>query len=306
MMNGMKLIRLSLLVCLSAMACKKDKKEIVTGTSPDTAEKVAVDRFSAAAGHLQVRDASNGLPAANAPIDFDKPPFITQGYGPSGNVISYYNFDVQPETPAPIYVLVQNGTPVSGQLNIIDVIPGDANYNDFWLVNTVEVPSDYVANTITSYQQIKDKGYTISATTHIVNCPVVPSGSTASKRLNGESTGIIRGWYKNKVVSYFTFGEKDLNTVNGKIPVAPIYVTFNINPNQPNGGPSSGFKMEMSSLQTHNIASVLPADAGYSPLWSVDIYDNANFSMVSNLSTAQAATSLATNAALVNCPIVAK
>ena len=69
---------------------------------PATAAVVSVDRFSAQAGHLQVRSSSNGLPAANAPVDFDQGPFITEGFGPTGQVVKYYNFDVQPATPAPI------------------------------------------------------------------------------------------------------------------------------------------------------------------------------------------------------------
>src|SRR5437870_13832975 len=64
------------------------------------AEAIVIDRFSAAAGRLQVRTAANGLPGPGQPVDFDRPPFITQSWGPAGEVIRYYNFDVQPTTPA--------------------------------------------------------------------------------------------------------------------------------------------------------------------------------------------------------------
>jgi hypothetical protein len=69
-------------------------------------------------------------------------PFITKGFTPSGQTVEYYNFDVQPTAPAPIWVLFKQGesNPVSGQLNIINVIPGDAGYNDFWQVYKVIVP----------------------------------------------------------------------------------------------------------------------------------------------------------------------
>ena len=76
---------------------------------PATAQRVAVDRFSATAGHLFVRTADNGFPAANAAIDMDTGPFITTGLGPTGQHIQYYNFDVQPTGPAPIFVLVRQG-----------------------------------------------------------------------------------------------------------------------------------------------------------------------------------------------------
>ena len=64
-------------------------------------------------------------------------------------------------------------TPVEGQLNVIDVIPGDPGYNDFLLMVMVTVPDDYVANTVTSYQEIYEKNYNITSTNIIVNCPVV-------------------------------------------------------------------------------------------------------------------------------------
>ena len=97
------------------------------------------------AGHLQVRDSMNGLPGPNKPVDFDKGPFVTTGLGPKGETVMYYNFDVQSTTPAPIYVLFRAGesSPVVGQLNVVDVTPGDSGYNDFWQINKVTVPADY-------------------------------------------------------------------------------------------------------------------------------------------------------------------
>ena len=86
--------------------------------------------------------------------------------------------------------------------------------------------------------------------------------------------------------------------------MSPIYVTFNINPGVPNGGPGSGFKTEPNSEQTHNIPFTLPGDAGYSPLWLVAVYDNADFPSVHDRATALKAKVLAPGAATVNCPIV--
>lgn len=275
---------------------------------PDTAPKVSVDRFSSAAGNLFVRDESNGLPSANEPIKFDEGPFITKGLGPNGELVSYYNFDVMPLEPAPIYVLFKEGesAPVEGQLNIIDVIPGDTGYNDFWEVQKVTVPQDYVANTITSFDEISNAGYSIEETTTLVNCPVVPDGSTAYLRINGESTGLTRGWYKNQVVYYFNFTEKALNT-NGadQVPLSPIYVTFNINPGEEGGGAPSGFVKEENTHRAHNVIATLPEDAGYSPLWMVNVYDNADFWNVKDLTTATSANILANGVANVNCPVVA-
>lgn len=307
-MKSVNFVLLMLLgLSLGFASCSKDDDDnTITGKDPDTASKVSVDRFSSAAGTLMVRDASNGLPAANAPINFDVAPFITKGLSPTGAVTQYYNFDVQSDVPAPIFVLFREGetTPVDGQLNIINVIPGDAGYNDFWLVNKVTVPSDYVANEVTSYSEIQSKGYAIETTTKIVNCPVVPEGSTANKKFGGGSSSLVRGWYKGQVCFYFSFEEKELMAANGKVPTSPIYVTFNINPDQPNGGPGSGFVTEMGSDQTHNVLATSPSSGAYSPLWSVNPYDNADFSSVSDISTAQSANVLAMGVALVNCPVV--
>ena len=173
-------------------------------------------------------------------------------------MVEYYNFDVQPTALAPIWVLFTPGAiaPVPGQLNIIDKIPGESGYNDFWVVRKVTVPSDYVANSVTSYSEILALGYTIENTDMIVNCPVVPEGSTATKRLAGESNAIVSGWYKDKVCFYFSFGEHPL--MGNAVPTSPIYVIFNINPDLPMGGPSSGFVVETGTDQTHNVLATLP------------------------------------------------
>jgi hypothetical protein len=274
---------------------------------PATAATVSVDRFSDAAGHLQLRSANSGLPAANAAVDFDNGPFITQGLGPTGKVVKYYNFDVQSTAPAPIYVFIRpDGSEVPGQLHVIDVLPGETGYNDFWQVVKVGVPAGYVANTIASYAEIQAAKYPLTPTTTIVNCPVVPAGSTA--RLAGS---LIQGWYKDKAVHYFGF-ETLTATSAGTVPTSPIYVSFNLNPNQNGGGPASGFKTESgSSAQTHNVVATVPGQAGYSPLWEVYVYNDNAFTSVMDLPTAETAASMpdafgvaTPSAAGVNCPVV--
>jgi len=273
-----------------------------TPTDPDTAPRAMVDRFSAAAGHLMVRDGNNGLPPPGAPIAFDQAPFITTGLSPAGQPTRYYNFDVQPIAPAPIYVVARNGRPIDGQLNIVDVVPGDPGYNDFWQVVMVEAPAEYVANTITSVDEIISAGLVMTATETLVNCPIVPEGSTAALRFGGAAAELHRGWYRDELVTYFSFEEKALS--GATVPTSPIYVTFNINPGQDGGGPPSGFVTEPGTARTHNVVATTPANAGYSPLWSVQIYDNAAFAAVNNLATAEQAAVLVANAATVNCPTV--
>ncbi len=273
---------------------------------PDSAETVSVDRFSEEAGNLMVRTDQNNLPGQNEPVNFDQAPFLTKGLGPNGGKVEYYNFDVQPRSPAPIYVLFRENetSPVEEQLNIIDAIPGDDGYNDFWRVNRVTVPMDYEANTATSLSDINSAGYSVEATDMLVNCPVVPEDSTASKRHGDSSSGTVRGWYKNKVVHYFEFTEATLKTRGGQVPLSPIYVSFNKNPDQPGGGAASGFVTEEGSDQTHNVVATVPGDTGYSPLWNVNVYNNSDFGSVSDLDSATAAEILAMSVTNVNCPIV--
>jgi hypothetical protein len=274
---------------------------------PDKAPVASVDRFSADAGHLQVRTKSNGIPGPNKPVDFDTGPFITVGLSPAtGKPVAYYNFDVQSTTPAPVYVLYRKGDskPVHGQLDIIDTLPGEKGYNDFRQIHKVSVPSDYVANTITDASKLRGSEYAIEKTDTLRNMPVVPDKSVARVRLNGESNELYRGWYQGKVAKYFSFSEAPLSASTAEVPVSPIYVTFNKNPDQPNGGPPSGFLAEKGSKQSHNVPATLPGDDGYSPLWSVNVYDNADFGKTRDLASVLQANVLASGVATVNCPIV--
>lgn len=294
------------LIAGALTACDSDDMTAPYGSprDPATAPKVAIDRFSSDAATLFVRTVNSAFPASNAPIDMDTGPFITVGFGPNGEHIKYYNFDVQPTAPAPIYVLQRENesSPVAGQLNIVDVIPGAANYNDFWRVMVVTVPASYVANTITSVAQIVAGGFRVEATTSIVNCPIVPEGSVA--RLGGGAHGLTHGWYRDQVVAYFNFDEAGISvTDQGFVPLAPIFVSFVINPDRPNGGPASGFLTEAGSLQTHNVAAFLPLQTGYSPLWSVVPFNNSAFANVHDRTTAAAAP-LFPAAGNVNCPVV--
>lgn len=278
---------------------------------PVMAESQAfIDRFSDRAGHLFKRSDQPMLPGPDVPINFDEPPFITNGLGPNGDYVSYYNFDVQTRVPAPIYVFFKSGAanPVEGQQNVVGVIPGDEGYNDFWNVVKVTVPDDYIANSVRSVDALKAAGFPQETTKVIVNCPIVPLGSIARLRYHNDTdTGLHQGWYQEKVVNYFNFSEKALMiTGGGKVPVSPILVTFNKNPNphDPSSGPVSGFVMEKASLQTHNVVATTPEDFGYSPLWEVSVYDNTAFSSVHDLDSVLRAPRLANKVAEVNCPIV--
>jgi hypothetical protein len=279
------------------------------GKDINTATKTSVDRFSASAGHLFVRTATNGLPAANAPINFDVAPFITMGLDRTGAVARYYNLDVQPTVPDDIYVFFKSGAaaPIAGQNNVIPTIPGDTGYNDFWIVNKVTVPDNYVPNSITSEAEVLASKYPITKTTMVVNCPVVPFGSSAARsKTAGVANALTLGWYKGQAVAYFQFDEAALTaTATGMVPVDDIYVMFNTDPSaaDPTSGPPSGFKTETGTMQTHNVLASLPGDADYTPLWAVSFLSNTHFAAVKDLTTAVAASPMSAGAT-VNCPIV--
>jgi hypothetical protein len=276
---------------------------ITTGTA---AADAPIDRFSAAAGHLQVRSAANHIPGPNEPVNFDTGPFITHGFGPNGEKVIYYNFDVQPTTAAPIYVFYAAGAtaPLAGQDPVVTAIPGEATYNDFHRVIKVTVPASYKANSATSLADITAGGWPTEQTTTLVNDPIVPRGSTASKRADGSSAALHHGWYGGKRVYFFTFEQTLMGDAAGTVPRSPIFVTFARNPGTDGGGPASGFKTEPGTLQAHNVTASLPGQPAYSPLWSVSVYDNANFDAVKDLATLGKAKLLANNVATVNCPIV--
>lgn len=263
-----------------------------------------IDRFSAAAGHLQLRTADNGLPGPGAPIDFDQPPFKTQSLGPAGEVIRYYNLDVQPALPGVVYQLVDAaGAPLPDAAPILATIPGEPGYSDFMRVVNVTVPAGLDPAALHDAAALA--GLPQQPTTTIVNWPVVPAGSTATERMAGAPTGTTPAWYRGFPVQQLRFVEGPLTApIGGTTPTSPIFPTFRINPGEPGGGPPSGFMTEADGVQTHTVASSLPGDLDYSALWSASPYDNAAFPQVRNLSTVQAAKIIMRDAMLVNCPVV--
>jgi len=274
---------------------------------PATAPKAGVDRFSEKAAHLMVRNATNGLPAANQAIDFDREPFITQGISPDGRAVRYYNLDVQSRKAAPVYLLYRQGDreSVTGQLPVFGELPGDSGYNDFRQIVRVTVPLRYKPNSITSHEQISRLKLRTQHTGDIVNLPIVPEGSTATRRFRVGRPNLFSGWHRGQVIKFFRFEERRLaGDSTGTVPTAPIFVTFTVNPDQPGGGYASGFMRDQRGSQTHNVLSTMPDEPGYSPLWEVQVYDNAAFRTVVTLEAAKKAKILGAGVATVNCPVV--
>ena len=167
--------------------------------------------------------------------------------------VSYLDFGPQANVALPILVFFQASSPsspVAGQRNIIDTIPGQPGYNDFWRVFKVLAPSGYVANTIRSLADAVASGYTIQMTDTVVNCPVVNPNAT----VGGSAATLVSGWYRNRDVSYIDEGTR--SPVDGWVVVdAPIYAFFHAD-----GTPVAGQR---------NVIDALPGSPGYSDLWHV-------------------------------------
>jgi len=167
--------------------------------------------------------------------------------------VSYLDYGPQSNVAVPILAFFQAAspsTPVAGQRNIIDTIPGQPGYNDFWRVYKVLAPNGYVANSIRSLADAVASGYTIEATNIVVNCPVVNPNATIA----GSSATPVTGWYRNRDVFYFDEGTRS-PTAGSVVQDAPIYAFFHSD-----GTPISGQR---------NVIDVLPGAAGYSDLWRV-------------------------------------
>jgi len=120
---------------------------------------------------------------------------LVQGWH-DGEEVFYPDFGANPATAAPIWVLIhgmnEDGTPdfVEGQQNIIDTVPGQADYTAFWQVNLVTVPEDYEANSIRSAADVVAAGYEITQTDMLVNCPVTSVAEAAADGGGDDVTGM--------------------------------------------------------------------------------------------------------------------
>jgi hypothetical protein len=214
----------------------------MTPLDPDKAPIAAVDRFSEKAAHLPFRTPANHLPGPNEPVDFDIGPFVTQGLSPQHGQIGA--LDVQSTAPAPVYVLYREGEDKPWRANSISSTRCEKGYKDFRQVWKVSVPKDYVANAISDAAMLRTAGYKMQQTDTLRNMPVVPDKSRASLRLKGESAELLPARYRGQVAKFFSLAEAPLSAAGGNVPLSPIYVTFNVNPGKPNGGPGSGFRTE--------------------------------------------------------------
>lgn len=254
---------------------------------PDYLPRVAVDRFSDAAGTFFRRSEHASLPKPDAAIDFDRL-FLRTGVGPNGEPIEFYNLDVHPTEPAPVYTLVdRRGDAIAGQLPIFDEIPGDSTYSDLrqvWEVSITDLT--YRPNALTSLQAIEDQGLEMTQTQRILNCVMAPAGSRATRRYGASDPTVLQsGWFRDQIVRYLLFeGPESSAQVayeSGEIS-APLMYAFLENDRDV----SDGFAVDGDG-NTHNVVTRLPGQEGYAPLWAVRVFLLKVFDRVVNVATAQ-------------------
>lgn len=295
----------------AALACSSAPGPVFAGEplDPALASVVRVDRFSPAAAQTWVRSDTNGLPAAGEPIDFDAPPFLVRGLGPTGQHLRYYDLDIHSQVPAKLYTFSSDGTPLPDQLPVLARIPGESGYNDFVRVFDVAVPPGYKANAIRSEADLLASHFLITPTDTIINLPVVPDGSSALLRARNGSTALESAWYDGQIARSLRFeaqvASQSIGYGERAVNISTIYIAYNINSNLPGGGPASGLRTEPGADQTHNVTDSVPGDPRYSPLWMIIIYDNAAFDRVEDDESAEDAPVVpGVFSPLINAPVV--
>jgi hypothetical protein len=213
--------------------------------------------------------------------------------------VVYYDFGMNSTTngaavvPAPIWAFItgmdSDGNPifVEGQHNIVDVIPGDAGYSDLWQVNLVTVGEDYEANSIHSRADLEAMSYPTTAPGLLVNCPIVPAGSTFE---NGEE--LVTGWYQDQRVFYPDFGAN---------PAVAIPIFAFITGMDDDGNP-------IFVEGQNNIIDSLPGDDGYSAFWLVNLVVVDDTYEANSITSAQGVVDsgfeILQPGLVVNCPVV--
>lgn len=241
------------------------------------------------------------LPGPNEPIDFDAL-FLVNALGPGGEAITYYGLDIASELPSRGFVVVDEaGAPIADQLPIVERRPGDDGYSDFVRIHEVHVGDDYPANAFASAAEVLaavDQGIAALVPTDLIaNWALVPDGSSANRRFDGERVDGFTAWLDGEVVPFLQF-DRALPISSGEAtPLSTVIVIF-----ADGMSPAEGFANDMG--QTHNVVETLPGDPDYSSLWQHRMGDLAGFDSVVDFASAEANVVSQLNVR-VNCPVVA-
>jgi hypothetical protein len=202
-----------------------------------------------------------------------------------GTTIRYFDFGPIKLKPgnklAPIWV-VTNGAP--GQHNIVDTVPGRANYSPLWQVHKVTWADGVTARVLRSAAEVRSARasgeLTIERTSMVVNCPLLGFGQVRHP-----------GFSRGKTIHYYDLGPVKVKPGNEVVPLWTV---------------TNGVKRQL------NIADVTPGQTAYPPLWAiikVTWKPGAPKRLLTSLGAirrAQAArqVTLTRTSLVVNCPLV--
>ena len=202
-----------------------------------------------------------------------------------GRTIRYFDFGPIKLKPgnklAPIWAFT-NGAP--GQSNIVDTVPGRANYSPLWRVQMVtwaEGASPRVLKSAAEVRSASASGeLTIERTSMVVNCPVLGFGQVRHP-----------GFSRGKTIQYYDLGPVKVRPGNEVVPLWTV---------------TNGVKGQL------NIADVTPGQTAYPPLWAiikVTWKPSASKRLLTSLAAIRRAQSagevtLTKTSLVVNCPLV--
>jgi hypothetical protein len=205
-----------------------------------------------------------------------------------GRTITYYDFGPIKLKPgnklAPLWS-VTNGA--AGQHNIVNTVPGQADYSPLWQINAVTFKTGTTPHILKSKADVnaavKAGEVTVKSATTVVNCPVLGFGQ---KKVAGYSNGHL--------IHYLDLGPVKVAPGNA---VAPLYTVTN-----PVGA------------QQHNIAqeNIAPGQTKYPALWGIiKVTFKAGvkphlITSYAQITKAQSAgqVTIAKTTLVVNCPVV--
>lgn len=202
-----------------------------------------------------------------------------------GRTVKYFDFGPiklkAGNKVAPIWTFT-NGA--DGQRNIIDTVPGRADYSPLWRVNEVTWASGATPRVLRSAQDVRRAvaagEATVERTKTVVNCPVLGFGQVRHP-----------GFSRGKTIRYYELGEVKVAAGNEVVPLWSF---------------TNGAKGQ------RNVADVRPGQTAYPPLWSiVEVTWRRgakprvlkSFAQIRRARSARQLT-LRKTSAVVNCPLV--
>ncbi len=138
-----------------------------------------------------------------------------------GEKTYYWDFGVSVPNTADLYRAIsgfsESGGPifVEGQDPVVDTVPGDPGYSDFWRIIFYVVDGDFVPGSARSVAAVRDAGHRIIDPEITVNCPIVDAGARANERV------LNPGWHVGRQIVYFDFGRDQIRAGTSN---ANIYV----------------------------------------------------------------------------------